>query len=119
MGDGNEVEDKDQKGEAVYRPVHGFLFSTTEHDFQADGQLCIQRNRCIKLGDAMSLLALLWVPFAAVVFDIPLLGSPLTPPILDELKDLKEPRYKTSPPDPKPPKSQSWGGANRRLPNSP
>ena len=37
----------------------------------------------------MSLLALLWVPLAAVVVDIPLLGSPLTPPILDELRDLK------------------------------
>ncbi len=37
----------------------------------------------------MSLLALLWVPLQAMVVDIPLLGSPLTPPILDELRDLK------------------------------
>ncbi len=37
----------------------------------------------------MSLLALLWVPLTAIVVDIPLLGSPLTPPILDELRDLK------------------------------
>jgi hypothetical protein len=37
----------------------------------------------------MSLLALLWAPLTAIVVDIPLLGSPLTPPILDELRDLK------------------------------
>ena len=36
----------------------------------------------------MSLPALLWVPLAAIVFDLPLLGSPLTSPILDELKNL-------------------------------
>ena len=37
----------------------------------------------------MSLPALLWVPLATIVFDIPLLGSPLTPPILDELRELE------------------------------
>ena len=37
----------------------------------------------------MSLPALVWLPLASVLFEIPLLGAPLTPPILDELDDLK------------------------------
>ena len=36
----------------------------------------------------MSLPAL-WMPLAAIVFEIPLLGSPLTPPVLDDLKTLE------------------------------